>query len=331
MTVIRQSAAPRIHEAGEVESDDSRARGFPKLNDPGERRFWIGIAACLVLFTRLFWDSFRHFYYHWTNDENYSHGFLVPLISLYFASQVFRRGPIPIRGGAKLGCVLFLFALAVRLLTVVAPIPFVSDLALLIAICGLFAVLFGSQALRRYWFSFFFLIFMIPLPVALYSRIASPLQLLASRVAATVMNASGVPVLREGNKMTLPGGTQLFVAEACSGVRQLTGFLALTTAVAYLSTRPIWYRVVVILSAFPIALSANIARVVLTGFVMHFLNPQYASGAFHTMEGLLMMAFGLVLLNLECWMLQQIMSTNRSAEPIALAAQAPGPRLASNG
>jgi exosortase len=144
--------------------------------------------------------------------------------------------------------------------------------------------------------------------------------LLASRVAATVMNASGVPVLREGNKMTLPGGTQLFVAEACSGVRQLTGFLALTTAVAYLSTRPSWYRVVVILSAFPIALSANIARVVLTGFVMHFLHPQYASGAFHTLEGLLMMGFGLLLLNLECWVLQQMIATDRPAEPLVVPA-----------
>ncbi len=320
MTVILQSPPPRAGKAEEIETVGSRTLSFPGFKNAGELRYWIGIVVCLVLFVRLFWDSFGHFYHHWTNDENYSHGFLVPLISLYFATQVFRRGAVPIRGGAKLGCLLFAVALAVRLFTVVVPIPFVADLALLIAMSGLFAVLFGSLALRRYWFAFFFLIFMIPLPVALYSMIASPLQLLASRVAATVMNASGVPVLREGNKMTLPGGTQLFVAEACSGVRQLTGFLALTTAVAYLSTRPIWYRVVVILSAFPIALSANIARVVLTGFVMHFLNPQYASGAFHTLEGLLMMGFGLLLLNLECWVLHQLISANRPAEPRALPA-----------
>ena len=84
---------------------------------------------------------------------------------------------------------------------------------------------------------------MVPLPVAVYSRIASPLQLLASQVASTVMNATGVPVLREGNHMTLPGGVQLFVAEACSGMRQLTGFLALTTAVATSRRGRRWYRV----------------------------------------------------------------------------------------
>ena len=98
----------------------------------------------------------------------------------------------------------------------------------------------------------------------------------------------------------------MFVAEACSGMRQMTGFLALTTAVAYLSTRPIWYRVVIILSALPIAMTANIARVLLTGYIMHFVTPQFAMGAYHTLEGLLMMGFGLLLLNSECWILDQV-------------------------
>ncbi len=141
------------------------------------------------------------------------------------------------------GGLLLVVALLVRLVTIPLPIPFLGDIAFLVGLAGLFTLLCGTTALRRYWFGFFFLIFMVPLPVALYSKIASPLQLLASRVASTVMNATGVPVLCEGNRMTLPGGLQMFVAEACSGMRQLTGFLALTTAVAYLTTRPVWYRV----------------------------------------------------------------------------------------
>ena len=95
----------------------------------------------------------------------------------------------------------------------------------------------------------------------------------------------------------------MFVAEACSGLRQMTGFLALTTGVAYLSTRPMWYRVVIILSALPIAMTANIARVLLTGYIMHFVNPQFALGTYHTLEGLVMMAFGLGLLHCECCIL----------------------------
>src|SRR5439155_2859842 len=125
-----------------------------------------------------------------------------------------------------------------------------------------------------------------------YARIASPLQMMVSQVAAAFMNATGIPVLREGNMMTLPGNVQMFVAEACSGMRQLTGFLALTAAVAYLSARPVWYRLAVVASAVPIAITANVARVILTGYIMYFVDEHYATGAYHTLEGLLMMAFG---------------------------------------
>jgi exosortase len=278
--------------------------------DPTQRASFLCGLICLGMFVRIFWVNLGHFYYAWTTDENYSHGFLVPLISLYFANRVASNGPIPIRGGAWLGALLLVSSLALRLVTIPLPIPFLSDVALLVGLTGLFTMMMGAIALKQYWFAFFFLVFMIPLPIALYSKIASPLQLFASRVASVLMTASGVPVLREGNKMTLPGGLQMFVAEACSGMRQLTGFLALTAAVAYWTRRPPWYRLVIIISALPIALSANIARVMLTGYIMHFVNPQFALGTYHTIEGLLMMAFGLLLLQAECWALDQICQMN---------------------
>jgi exosortase len=112
--------------------------------------------------------------------------------------------------------------------------------------------------------------------------------------------------------MTLPGGVQMFVAEACSGMRQLTGFLALTTAVAYLTVRPGWYRAAVIAAAVPIAITANVARVILTGYTMYFIDPHYASGPYHTLEGLLMMGFGLSLLRGGCWVLDFVWATLRS-------------------
>jgi exosortase len=276
------------------------------MADPRQRIFWFAALGCIGLFTRLFWNNLGHFYYAWTTDENYSHGFLVPMISLYFAVLVGRSGPVPVRAGQWVGSLLLIIALLGRLVTIPLPIPFLGDIAFLIGLAGLFTLVCGTTAMRRYWFGFFFLIFMVPLPIALYSKIASPLQLLASRVASTVMNASGVPVLCEGNRMTLPGGLQMFVAEACSGMRQLTGFLALTTAVAYLTVRPVWYRITIIISALPIALSANIARVMLTGYIMHFINPQFALGTYHTLEGLLLMGFGLFLLHCECTILDHI-------------------------
>jgi exosortase len=294
------------------------------VRDPAQRVTVIGGLICLTLFGLLFWDNLWHFYYAWTTDDNYSHGFLVPLLSLYFASQVVRRGPVEIQSGVMSGGILLGLALLGRLITIPLPIPFVGDLALLVGLAGMFTLILGTKALSRYWFVFFFLVFMVPLPIAMYSRIASPLQLLASRVASTVMNATGLPVLCEGNRMTLPGGVQMFVAEACSGMRQMTGFLALTAAVAYLTARPGWYRTIIVLAALPVALTANVARIVLTGYIMHFVNREYASGTYHTLEGILMMGFGLLLLNSVCSLLNQFCRNPSDQNPDDSFRNAPG-------
>lgn len=264
--------------------------------DPGARARLIGGGIASVLIGLIFWRNLFHFGLSWATDENYSHGFLVPFISLYFAEQAAQKGTFRLKGGATLGMVLLATALLIKLPTAVVAFGTLGDLALIVAIAGVCALLAGTEALKRYGFAIGFLVFMIPMPVALYAMIASPLQLMVSKVASAIMNATGVPVLTEGNMMTLPGGVQMFVAEACSGMRQLTGFLALTAAVAHLSSRPVWWKTAVVLSAVPVAMAANVARVTLTGYIMYYVNPAYASGTFHTVEGLLMLGFGLALL-----------------------------------
>jgi exosortase len=275
---------------------------------PETRATLAGAAVAAGFLALIFWKNIVHFGLSWSTDENYSHGFLVPLISLYFANLAAERGSVPVKGGGGLGVALLVGALMVKLATVVIVVGTFGDLALIVAIAGVVALLAGAGALKRYGFAIFFLVFMVPLPVALYAAIASPLQLFVSKVASVFLNATGVPVLTEGNMMTLPGGVQMFVAEACSGMRQLTGFLALTSAVAYLSGRPFWYRAAVVGSAVPIAMTANMARVALTGYIMYFVNPHFASGTYHTLEGLLMLGFGLSLLRGGCWVLDQVVA-----------------------
>jgi exosortase len=275
----------------------------------------VGAAACLALLARIFWPNLRHFAYTWATDENYSHGFLVPLLGLYFADEAARRGPVPVRSGVALGVGLLAAAILGRLATILVPVGIVGDGAFLLGLAGTCALLAGTAALRRFAFAIGFLAFMIPLPVALYTAIAAPLQLLVSRAASDLLNAIGIPVLCEGNLMTLPGGVVMFVAEACSGMRQLTGFLALTTAVAHLSRRSVWYRLVLVASSIPIAMSANVVRVVLTGIIMDRIDPRYASGTYHTLEGLLMMALGLAILGVECWALNRLAPRAAIREP----------------
>ena len=253
-------------------------------------------------------ENIRHFLLVWSTDENYSHGFLVPFISLYFANEAARKGPVAVRAGLAIGLGLIGAALGIKLATILIPFPAASDYGLLLALAGTCAALAGSGALRRYWFAFFFLVFLVPLPVALYTMIANPLQLLVSQVATSMLNLIGIPSLCDGNMITLAGGNQLFVAEACSGMRQLTGFLALTTAWAYVTDRPTWNRVLLVGSSIPIAMTANVVRVTITGVITYGFDPKYASGAFHTVEGLAMMGLGLLMLATFSWVLDQATS-----------------------
>lgn len=275
---------------------------------PESRAPLLGALAAVGLLLLIFRSNVVYLPYVWWTDPNYGHGFLVPLISLYFANIAAARGPVRYEPALSLGSGLIALSILGRLATIVVPVGIVGDLSMLTGLFGICVLFAGRAAAQRYAFAIGFLVFMVPLPIHLYTTIASPLQLLVSRTASEILNASGLPVLCEGNRLTLPGDVTLFVAEACSGMRQLTGFLALTTAVAYLSARPLWYRAVLITSAVPVALTANIARVVLTGWIMNH-DPSLAQGTFHTLEGLLLMGFGLGLLRIECAALNLLLIT----------------------
>ena len=302
--------------------------------DPTQRASILGGGGSLGLLAVLFWPNLVHFVQVWSTDENYSHGFLVPFLSLYFANEAARRGPVAVRSGIWLGSGLIMLGFGIKLATILIPFPAASDYGLILTLAGLVACLAGTGNLQRYWFALFFLIFMVPLPAALYTAIANPLQLMVSQMATAMLNVMNIPALCEGNLITLPGDNQLFVAEACSGMRQLTGFLALTTAWAYLSARPFWHRGLLIASSVPIAMTANIVRVTLTGVVSHSLDPKYASGAFHTVEGLAMMGLGLLMLSTLSWLLDQVIALTAqatprggSASPIAPARSSASPKL----
>src|SRR4030043_2446448 len=125
---------------------------------------------------------------------------------------------------------------------------------------------------------------MIPIPSVLMDRITFPMQLFASKVAASTLYLIGIPVLREGNVMLL-ANTSLEVAEACSGIRSLISLLALSIVFAYLSQKETWKRVLLVLSTFPIAIIANAARVTGTGILAYRYGEGVAQGFFHGFSG----------------------------------------------
>lgn len=195
--------------------------------------------------------------------DYYSHGFLVALAAAFLAYARAARSELAIdadwRGGALLAAALVLEAVGLGIGS-----PFAQGIALVAAIAGAVLALRGGAWLRALAFPIAFLLFAVPLPTEWLAPIVVQLLLFVSAGATALLHAVGVPVLREGNVMTLPGGASLFVAEACSGLTSLVTLLPIAALIAYVAPMPLRSKWLLVLLAVPIAMAANLARVVAT-------------------------------------------------------------------
>ena len=233
--------------------------------------------------------------HQWLNDPNFSHGYFVPAFSLFVLWQERSRlASVPIRPSWT-GLLIVLLALCVLLVGNLGAELFLSRASLLLLIAGLVVFFLGWQFFRAVLFPWAFLILMIPIPSIIFNQITFPLQLLASKVASAVLPLAGVPVLREGNVIGLPL-MQLEVAEACSGIRSLLSLATLTIIYGYLMEPRIWIRVLLALASVPIAVAANSLRIVGTGLLVQYWDPEKAEGFFHLFSGWLIFVMSLAML-----------------------------------
>ena len=225
----------------------------------------------------------------WANDDNYSHGFLIVPLALFC---VWERRQLLSTAEPRphiAGLVLVVFSLLLFATGVFAAELFLTRISLVGVVTGAVLFVWGREHLRILAFPLALLPLMVPLPALVFNQIAFPLQLLASRVGEAAVAAAGIPVLREGNVLELPSIT-LAVAEACSGIRSLISLITLAIVLAYFTERRTGARVLVVLSAVPIAVLANAARVAGTGLASHWFGPRAAEGFFHGFSGWLMFA-----------------------------------------
>ncbi len=234
----------------------------------------------------------------WYLDENYSHGFLIPLVSAYVLWT--RRDSLRRAGsqgeGNALGLAVCLAGLALYVLGRAGAEFFLQRSSLMVVTTGAVLWVWGRPTLRLAGGPLAFLLFMVPLPYLVYDSVAFPLKLLAARVATETLFHLGVPVFREGNIIHLANQT-LEVADACSGIRSLVSLVALGVVFAYFTEPSRWKRVVLVVSTIPIAILANAFRVMGTGLLTHYVSPKAAEGFFHTFSGWLVfvVAFGLLI------------------------------------
>jgi exosortase len=232
----------------------------------------------------------------WWHDPNYSHEFFVPLMAAYLVWE--RRHSLarqPLQP-SNWGLVLLLGGLVLLFLGVFGAELFLTRLSLLPLLAGAVLFLCGRNWLKRLMFPVLLLLLMIPLPEIILNQITFPLQLTASHLAAGCLNLTGVPVLLEGNLITLPHEVVLQVAEACSGIRSLMALVSLAVAYGYFFDKRSWMRAILVLSAVPIAVVTNSLRVAATGLLTYFVGQEMAEGFFHTFTGwmIFMLALGFV-------------------------------------
>jgi exosortase len=263
-------------------SQVSPVAALPPVTNPW-RQLALPALVFVALLAALYGNVLGYLVQQWWSDDNYSHGFIVPLFSGYLVWQ--RRAALaaaPIRGH-WIGWPVLIVGIATLILGDIAAENFLQRSSLIVIVAGLVLLHLGAAAFRLVAFPLAYLFFMVPLPATVFYKIAFPLQTLAAQNSAWALEMLGVPVLLDGNVIHLSRVT-LGVAEACSGIRSLISLLALAVAWAYV-TMPLGAMAVLVAAAIPITIAANAARIVATGLIGQTFGMQYAQGFFHSFSG----------------------------------------------
>ncbi len=231
----------------------------------------------------------------WCTDPNYSHGFLVPVVSgVLLWKKRDKLASVP-RGLDKRGLTLVLVGLGLFIIANGAAEYFSLRFSFVLVLFGLTWYLFGREVIKLSWFEFFFLIFMIPIPYVIYYALTFPMQTFATKITVGLLNLIGTGAIRQGNIIHISGHS-LEVAEACSGIRSLVSLLALGAFYARVTQKRFGGQLTLFLSTIPIAVISNIFRVFLTSLLVYTVTDKVTGEPLHSILGLSIFVVAFVLL-----------------------------------
>ncbi len=268
------------------------------------------VAGVVVLFHR----TIPFIVGKWQREE-YSHGFLIPFVSLLLLWQ--RRRELqqtPFRGSWA-GMLLTLAGIALYFISAFAAITTLDAYALVIVIAGLFLAFTGWRAFRIALPALALLLLMVPIPQFFFNNLSSALQLVSSQLGVLVIRAFGISVHLDGNVIDL-GSYQLQVVEACSGLRYLFPLLTLGVILASLVHLPLWIRLVIVFSTAPITVLMNSFRIGVIGVLVEHYGIRQAEGFLHDFEGWVIFMSCFLLLAVETWLLARLTGDRRSLRDV---------------
>ena len=254
------------------------------------------VVALVLLIALLYTSVLARLFTQWMNDKNSAHGLFVPIFALFVLwknrDELKSIAPVPSCSGVPI----IVGGLLILMLGEFGAELFLARVSLLFLMAGLIVLFHGWALFRAVLFPWAFLILMIPIPVIVFQKVTFPLQILASKLASTVLPWLGVVVNREGNIIKL-AAMKLEVVAACSGIRSLLSLLTLSIIYGYLMEDRNWVRVLLAIASIPIAVMANSFRIVGTGLLVQYWDdPSKAEGFFHLFEGWLIFVVSLIML-----------------------------------
>ena len=283
----------------------------------------IRIAVVAGLFLLAYWGVIRNILAaRWLRDGNWSHGWLIPLFSLYFLStrrqELSRIQTKPSYFGAGvLAAALASYFYSAWFLRMAYP----QALSIVVALLGVTLLLGGWHVLRVALFPILFLLLAVPLPHSIYVDLTMPLRQWASEGASALMPLFAPGLHTEAQAVVidyvLPGVSQgsLNIEEACSGMRLMMAFVTLGVAMAYLGERPLWHRLLMVASCVPIAVLCNTIRVTVTGLLHVYGRPDLSRGTPHQLMGIASLAIAMGLFSLIGYVLGHLFVEEPEEEP----------------
>ncbi len=256
----------------------------------------------------------------WASEPDYSHGFLVPVFAAYLLWIRRKSFNLAYDQGSWWGLAFLSCAAAMRWLSNYFFYPLLDAPSLLPCLAGVMLLVGGWAALRWAWPGICYLIFMMPLPGALAGMLSHPLQRVATDSSTWLLQLLGVPAIARGNVIWLTAG-KIGVVEACSGLRMLMLFLAITVGASFLIDRPLWEKIFVAVSALVIGVVTNILRITVTAILYEYVGADLAEKVFHDLAGWLMMPAATLLLWLELFVLSKLLVKPVNAGPLIIGRQ----------
>jgi exosortase D (VPLPA-CTERM-specific) len=277
--------------------------GLGAVNPAG--LFWFAVLVLSAL--PIYWLGFQSLGRAWITPE-YSHGPLIPLISLYLFLRELRMAPArdpSARVNRWPGIAVILFGLALGIFGNLVQIPDIVTYAFIIWVGGVVLTGFGWDVGKRHQLPVLHLIFMLPLPQFVYWQLTIFLQLVSSEIGVWFIQLAGIPVFLEGNVIDL-GVYKLQVAEACSGLRYLFPILSFSYLFAILYRGPFWHKVVMFLMAAPLTVLMNSFRIGMIGVLVNSYGISHAEGFLHFFEGWVIFGACIGVLFLSAVLLQRL-------------------------